>query len=833
MQLKSLFHKKGNEESTSSSANSTNSDLSNVQTPETTAADSSSRSVSPFLKSRTSFVNTNSKPSKSTNDKVNSADAPSHGNFLFGKKRASTMLNLRSGGSATTTHNGGGSASGTIRSGSIVRAKPLERASSMMASSDGRPGMTKAGMNNSQGDIIRPKAVRKVKSSELHKSKKSSSTSISSKAVGALPSIDSVQRKPTIVYNPYGLNNNPNSATQVYSAGISSFLTSSNTTTTNSAMGSRLNSTSSVNNTAVHSNMSINGNANGILPLPMSNPNDYLPKKLHEKCMDLYDEYQFPSASSGKNKKLGDGASASVRTIVCKNHSKSSQIYALKKFQMFKKETPNQFYERCSKEYIIASALSCYPHIVTTSLLVKVPTIQDVSRGWGFVIEYCSKGDLFGLITKSTYKDTVTKLEKFCLFKQVALGVKFLHDNDIVHRDLKPENILIDKQGILKITDFGVSTAGHKTPGDLDSDLKLCNSFVGSPPYVPPEVMLFKHANAATKADKSKWYDPFKMDMWSLGMIFFVLMYQKAPFQEALSSDDEYRKFADSYEQFCHNHMSFRNKNNSEASKNSGDGTTTKHKGDDSTNDKLKKKISGPGIEMQWGKMFWDHNNSLGDDGGASRVAWRLIDPLAGSRSSMKDLFLDAWFLNVEMCGHEMDETILVDRLKTHGMSVGELLIEHEEMMRKLKNNIANGGEDGAHEITVVKEEVEKEVIEEESFLKTSEKEDDDVKQATMNEEHEQDDEQDKENDEQDKEHEEKDKENEEEGKEHEEEGKEEMNDNVNQKTEDTAEENAEICTDIDVAQLGKKQVIKQIMTGLSENNNPYCLGRIKKHSHV
>ena len=37
--------------------------------------------------------------------------------------------------------------------------------------------------------------------------------------------------------------------------------------------------------------------------------------------------------------------------------------------------------------------------------------------------------------------------EKYCLFKQIAYGVKFLHDHDIVHRDLKPENVLLDANG--------------------------------------------------------------------------------------------------------------------------------------------------------------------------------------------------------------------------------------------------------------------------------------------------------------------------------------------------------------------------------------------------
>lgn len=430
-----------------------------------------------------------------------------------------------------------------------------------------------------------------------------------------LPSIDAapIRKKPSIVYNPYGVSSITNYSSGSH-YGYSHYGTTNHTT---------MNTSSS----------QYSEEKQGLLPLPIEIPNDYLPEKLQQENIDLYAEYILPDADSSKNKKLGDGASSSVRTIIRRSDKK---VFALKKFTLFKNETPQDFYTRCVKEYIIAKSLSSYPHIVSTFALVRVPSISNLQRGWGFVLEYCKGGDLFSLIQRSGWKSTKSE-EKFCIFKQIALGVKFIHDNDIVHRDLKPENVLITENGMVKLTDFGVSTDGHVVPGDFESDVKLSTSFVGSPPYAPPEVMYFKSWNRKLKDDPNlPRYDPFKMDCWGLGMLLFCMTYQATPFMEALGSDSLYREYTTAYSQFVSKNPTFR-----------------------------RERIKGPGVEYKFGQGF--------HDSGASRVAWRLCDPDPKTRYTLRDLFEDKWFLNLEMCHSELDEECLLDRMMSQHCTTSEL----------------------------------------------------------------------------------------------------------------------------------------------------------------
>ena len=89
--------------------------------------------------------------------------------------------------------------------------------------------------------------------------------------------------------------------------------------------------------------------------------------------------------------------------------------------------------------------------------------------------------------------------------------MQYLHRNKIAHRDLKPENILIDYDNQIKIIDFGLSTSFVK-----GKDLK---SFCGSPCYAAPEIV-----------ESKAGYNPIQSDLWSLGVILFVMLAGYLPF---------------------------------------------------------------------------------------------------------------------------------------------------------------------------------------------------------------------------------------------------------------------------------------------------------------
>ncbi|ODV97188.1 hypothetical protein PACTADRAFT_48937 [Pachysolen tannophilus NRRL Y-2460] len=384
-----------------------------------------------------------------------------------------------------------------------------------------------------------------------------------------------------------------------------------------------------------------------ILPLPIDNPNDYLPDDLKQSNVDLLDLYDFPEKS--KENRLGDGASSDVRIVLSKKN-KNKKI-AFKKFILFKKETPEQFYKRAIHEYIIAKNLAHGYHVVTTYTLLKTPTIGSMNRGWGLTLELCTGGDLFDLIVKKNFKYIPLK-EKLCIFKQVAFGLKFMHEHDICHRDLKPENVLLTANGVVKLTDFGISCFGHLEPGNLESGINYCKSRVGSPPYAPPEMMALptssgkdNESNAtslqSTSIAKSnntqlEQVNPFKMDSWGLGMLLLTLVYQHTPFAESSPNDENYRKYQTSLATYLHGNPNFKNPKD------------------------------GPGPEFQYAREFQNKD--------AAYMCWRLIDTNQERRYSLADLFKNPFFEKISTCTdelHHLDEEEDEEDLNSTDYSTG------------------------------------------------------------------------------------------------------------------------------------------------------------------
>ncbi|KAK6060295.1 kinase domain protein [Cooperia oncophora] len=142
-----------------------------------------------------------------------------------------------------------------------------------------------------------------------------------------------------------------------------------------------------------------------------------------------------------------------------------------------------------------------HPHIV------KLYEIMRTESSIYIVTQYCSGGELFEILIE---RGRTAEDEARRWFGQIASAVAYLHHKGIVHRDLKAENILLDKNSNIKIIDFGFS--------NTQAPSQLLRTWCGSPPYAAPELLLGKE------------YDGLKADIWSLGVILYILVTGGFPF---------------------------------------------------------------------------------------------------------------------------------------------------------------------------------------------------------------------------------------------------------------------------------------------------------------
>lgn len=129
-----------------------------------------------------------------------------------------------------------------------------------------------------------------------------------------------------------------------------------------------------------------------------------------------------------------------------------------------------------------------------------------------FVIEYAKGGELFNKVAKGRLKEDSARM----YFQQLISAVDFCHSRGAYHRDLKPENLLLDENGVLKVTDFGLSALAESKHQD-----GLLHTTCGTPAYVAPEVI------------NRKGYDGVIADIWSCGVILFVLLAGYLPFHDS------------------------------------------------------------------------------------------------------------------------------------------------------------------------------------------------------------------------------------------------------------------------------------------------------------
>ncbi|KAK0617976.1 kinase-like domain-containing protein [Bombardia bombarda] len=181
----------------------------------------------------------------------------------------------------------------------------------------------------------------------------------------------------------------------------------------------------------------------------------------------------------------------------------------------------------------IAMEVSLHSHIGQHPNIIEwFATGEDAVWKW-IAMEFAEGGDLFDKIEADVgLHEDIAHL----YFLQLISGVSFMHSKGVAHRDLKPENILLSDAGNLKIADFGMATM-FEYKGARKQSSTMC----GSPPYIAPEVL--SCARTDRKASDAAKYSADLVDIWSCGVILFVLLVGNTPWDEPTSGSWEFQEY--------------------------------------------------------------------------------------------------------------------------------------------------------------------------------------------------------------------------------------------------------------------------------------------------
>lgn len=215
----------------------------------------------------------------------------------------------------------------------------------------------------------------------------------------------------------------------------------------------------------------------------------------------------FKKSEVKKNYDIGDSLGSGNFAVVKKaknvkhSENKFPEEVAIKIIDKAKVEDMNDI----QREIEIMSS-------VTHQNVIKLYEIYDEPKKMHLVMELVTGGELFDrIVSRGNY----TEKDAASLMATLCSALEYLHDKNIVHRDLKPENLLYSSpadDAIIKVADFGLAR--------VVSGKDMMKTACGTPGYVAPEIL------------KNQGYDSGAVDVWSAGVILYILLCGFPPFYE-------------------------------------------------------------------------------------------------------------------------------------------------------------------------------------------------------------------------------------------------------------------------------------------------------------